>query len=147
MTTFPDSSVNFWISVAAMMLPLQTWGAGSAVAQAPTTTVMDMGQTLFVAHNLALEAKANRAAAQGGIPGTAANGPVSSESVGGVSRSYDAAAGLNLDAGPWNLTVYGTRFVFLGRMLGRGPMQIGADPFTQVFPWSGPMVGPWPNGF
>lgn len=147
-TTFPDDSVNFWIAVATMLLPVQTWGQGATPASAPTTTLLDMGLTLFVAHNLALEAKNNKAAAAGGIPGTSASGPVSSESVGSVSRSYDAALGALDDAGPWNLTTYGTRFLFLARIIGKGPVQIGADCVPLGYPWFGPPVSPYgPNGF
>lgn len=145
-TTFPDTAVNFWIAVAAIMLPVQTWGAGSVAAASPPTTPLDIGSSLFVAHNLILEAKGVKAAAGGGIPGSGAGGPVSSESVGGVSRSYDTSAGLMLDAGPWNLTVYGTRFLFMARLMGKGPVQIGVGAVpNSVAPWFGPPVGP--NGY
>ena len=152
-TVFTPGAVAFWISVATMMLPTQTWGLGSTAAQAPVTTPLDMGLSLFVAHNLSLEARAIKAAANGGIPGSGAGGPVSSESVGGVSRSYDVGVAINLDAGPWNLTNYGTRFLFLARLLAKGPIQIGVDPFAVngiggFGAWFGPPVSPWgPNGF
>ena len=151
-TVFPSSAVLFWISIATMMLPTQTWGMGSTAAQTPVTTPLDMGLSLFVAHNLVLEAKNAKAAAiPGGIPGSGAGGPVSSESVGGVSRSYDVGVAINLDAGPWNLTNYGTRFVFMARLMGKGPIQIGVDQFAcggGIGAWWGPPVSPWgPNGF
>jgi len=152
-TTFPPGAVAFWIGVATMLLPTQTWGLGSTVAQSPVTTVLDIGLSLFVAHQLALEARKAKQAANGGIPGSGPGGPVSSESVGGVSRSYDTSAGLMLDAGPWNLTDYGTRFLFLARLMGKGPIQMGVDPFAWCggsfgMPWFGPPVGPYgPNGF
>jgi hypothetical protein len=153
---FTPGAVAFWIGVATMVLPTQTWGLGSTVAQAPVTTPLDIGLSLFVAHQLSLEARAVKQAANGGIPGSGPGGPVSSESVGGVSRSYDTSAGLNLDAGPWNLTNYGTRFVFLARLMGKGPLQFGVDLFAcgvgigafSFGAWPGPPVGPWgPNGF
>lgn len=151
LTKFPTSAVNFWIATAALLLPVQTWGLGSEVAQAPVTTRMDIGQSLFVAHNLALEAKNLAVAAAGGLPGSQASGPVSSESVGGVSRSYDTSAGLILDGGPWNLTVYGTRFLYMAKIAGKGPVQIGVDPYAGFGvggAWYGPPVSPWgPNGF
>jgi len=150
-TVFTPGAVAFWIGAATMLLPTQTWGLGSTAAQAPTTTVLDLGLSLFVAHNLVLEARAAKAAANGGIPGSGAGGPVSSESVGGVSRSYDVGVAINLDAGPWNLTNYGTRFVFLARLVAKGPIQIGVDPFAcggGIGAWWGPPVSPWgPNGF
>lgn len=139
---YPDTSIAFWVSVASIMLPTQTWGLGSTAAQSPPTTQMDIGLSLFVAHNLSLEAQALQAAAAGGSPGSAVKGPISSESVGGVSRSYDTTAGLNLDAGPWNLTTYGTRFVFMARLVGKGPVQIGVDCGPTIYPWFGPPVGP-----
>lgn len=145
-TTFPDTAVNFWIGVAAIMLPVQTWGNGSAAVANPPTTPIDVGMSLFVAHNLALEARAAKSVAGGGLPGSGAGGPVSSESVGGVSRSYDVSAGLMLDGGAWNLTNYGTRFLFMARLAGKGPVQIGVDNCSPgVFPWFGPPVGP--NGY
>jgi hypothetical protein len=150
-TVFTPGAVAFWIGVATMLLPTQTWGLGSTTAQAPVTTTLDIGLSLFVAHQLTLEARAVKAAANGGIPGSGPGGPVSSESVGGVSRSYDTSAGLLLDAGPWNLTVYGTRFLFLARLMGKGPIQMGVDPFActgGIGAWTGPPVGPYgPNGF
>jgi hypothetical protein len=142
---YPDGAVNFWIGVATLMLPTQTWGIGSTTPTNPPTTPIDIGAALFVAHNLVLETKNAKVAAGGGIPGSGASGPVSSESVGGVSRSYDTSAGLNLDGGPWNLTTYGTRFLFMARLAGKGPVQIGVDPCGAVMPWFGPPVGP--NGY
>jgi hypothetical protein len=148
---FTSPAVLFWISVATMMCPTQTWGLGSTAAQAPVATPLDMGLSLFVAHQLSLEARALKTAASGGIPGSGAGGPVSSESVGGVSRSYDVGVAINLDAAHWNLTNYGTRFVFMARLAGKGPVQIGVDPFAcggGIGAWWGPPVSPWgPNGF
>lgn len=148
-TTFPPSAVVFWITVATMLLPVQTWGPGSTAAQAPVTTPLDLGLSLFVAHQLVLEARGFKSAANGGIPGGGAGGgPVSSESVGGVSRSYDVTLASLENAGPWNLTNYGTRFLFMARLAGKGPVQIGVDLGSLQFPWFGPPVGPWgPNGF
>lgn len=144
-TTYPDDAVNFWIGVANVMLPTRTWGLGNPTAVSPPVTPLDIGIALFVAHNLALEQRNAKAVAAGGIPGGGAGGPVSSESVGGVSRSYDTTAALNLDGGPWNLTSYGTRFLFMARLAGKGPVQIGADCGGAITPWFGPPVGP--NGW
>lgn len=144
-TTFPSSSIAFWIAAAVLSLPIQTWGMGSETPQAPVTTQMDMGQSLFVAHQLILEARGVKQASGGGIPGGGASGPVSSESVGGVSRSYDTGA-LNLaDAGPWNATLYGQRFLWLARLLGKGPVQLGTAMGPVAQPWFGPPV--LPNGW
>lgn len=143
---YPDSAINFWIAAAGLMLPVQTFGAGSQAAVSPPTTIMDIVTELFVAHNITLEMRAVKATAAGGDPGQASKGPVSSESVGGVSRSYDTSAGLNLDAGPWNLTTYGTRFLFMARNAAKGPIQIGVDPSRGALaPFWGPPT--MPNGY
>lgn len=143
---YPDPAIAFWINAAVIMLPVQTFGAGSQVAASPANTMMDILAELFVAHNITLEMRSAKAAAAGGDPGQANKGPVSSESVGGVNRSYDTSAGLNLEAGPWNLTTYGTRFLFMARNVAKGPLQIGADQCQGgLTPFFGPPV--FPNGY
>lgn len=143
---YPDAVVNQWIAIGVMMLPTESWGLGSDPAVSPPTAIYDFGLMLFVAHNLVLEKQAMDAANSGGVPGGGgATGVVSSEAVGSVSRSYDTNAGLNLDAGPWNLTTYGTRFIFLARLRGKGPLQIGppqglAGYGVSVGGWFGPPV-------
>lgn len=140
-TAYPDSAINFWINVAAVLLPVRTWGQGSPAAVSPAKTTLDIASELFVAHNLTIEMRAVKAAAAGGDPGQAEKGPVGSESVGGVSRSYDAAVSTLEAGGPFNLTNYGTRFLFMARLAGKGPVQIGVDPFaTGPNPWFGPPV-------
>lgn len=111
---FPDLAIANWLNLAILMLNADRWGAA-----------IDVGLELFTAHNLVLEAKASKAVASGGIPGMS-TGPVSSQGAGDVSVSYDVGAGLEDDAGHWNLTVYGTRFIRMARMMGAGPVQIGA---------------------
>lgn len=144
-TNYPSSAINYWIGVAGIMLPTASWGLPSPTADNPPTTMNDIGVGLFVAHNLVLERQASLAASKGGAPGGGVTGPVTSEGVGGVSRSYDTGAGLNPDAGPWNLTVYGTRFYRMMMMAGRGPVQIGTTGCTPAQPWIGPPV--YPNGY
>lgn len=144
-TKYPDSMINYWIAIAVMMLPTQTWGLGNPTAVSPPVTIYDFGCEQFVAHNLVLEAQAVAASQNGGVPGQGGNGIVSSESVGSVSRSYDAQAGLNLDGADWNLTLYGVRFLRIARMRGKGPVQIGppqglAGYGVSVGGWFGPPV-------
>lgn len=142
---YPDSAVNFWLGIAGLLLPVQTWGAGAATAVSPPTSLLDYGVTLFAAHMIAIESQNQRVSAAGGIPGLT-KGPVSSESVGGVSRSYDVAAGIVENAGHWNLTNYGVRFIQLARLIGRGPTQVGADCIGGFGgAWFGPPV--FPNGY
>lgn len=117
------------------------WGAGSAVPVSPPATLLDIATELFVAHNLVLEKRAQDAANVGGLPGQII-GPVASKSVGSVSISYDASAGLEPEAGHWNTTMYGLRFIKLARMKGMGPVQVGIGVAP---PWSGgAWPGPWP---
>lgn len=144
-TTYPDTMIDFWIGVAAVLLPLQTWGGGADPVVIPLTTRYDIAACLYVAHMVSQEALAVKAAAAGGNPGTIGKGPITSESVGGVSRSYDASATILENGGDWNATVYGRRFLFMARLAGKGPMQIGVSCGSPSYPWFGPPVGP--NGY
>lgn len=140
LSLYPVSAFAYWNVVAGLLLRPERWGAGSATASSPPTTILDVASELFVAHNLALEKQAQDTAKRGGTPGVS-KGPISSDHVGSVSRSYSTAEGLNPDAGHWNLTTYGTRLYWLMMMFGAGPVQIGigCDP-------NGPLDGPaWPG--
>jgi hypothetical protein len=111
-TAFPDPGLNFWIGVAGKLLNPRRW-----------QDMLDVATELFVAHNLALERQAQKSAANGAVPGVS-TGPVSSKTVGPVTQAYDTTAGINQDAGHWNLTTYGTRFYQLMQMFGAGPIQV-----------------------
>lgn len=131
---YPNSSIDFWLQFATLMLNAQRWAEA-----------LDMGKCLFIAHNLVLEAKAQAEAAAGGVPGVT-TGPVSAKSVDKVSINYDTAAGIVPDAGHWNNTIYGTRFIKLARMMGSGPMQVMGtycgNNLDSENAWSGPDVSP-----
>lgn len=124
---FPVSGISFWLTTAYLMLPANRWAG-----------VLDLGAELFAAHNLVLEASAQRSANTGSLPGIQ-TGAVSGKAVDRVSINYDASAGLILDGGHWNLTTFGTRFLFLARMAGMGGVQItgGCDDF------GGSALGSW----
>ena len=104
-------------------------------------TMFDVMVELFVAHNLALEEQAVNSANVGGVPGVGVGGIVSSKSVGGVSISYDTTSGIEENAGHWNLTTYGKRFMRFVRIFGAGPAQlgVGCDPngYTNGPGWPG----------
>lgn len=106
---FPDATVNVWLSVATASLPADRWGAW-----------LEMGLGLFTAHQLALTGREAAAIA----PGSAAVGPLASKSVGGVSASYDTAAGTVAGGGHWNLTSYGIRFMAFAELVGAGGIQL-----------------------
>jgi hypothetical protein len=142
--TYPQSAFNFYQNFATIMLTA-VWGQPATSGQ--PNTLYDIGMEMFIAHNLALEAMNQKAAATGGIPGLS-TGIASSEGAGPVNISYDTTSAIELDAGHWNLTTYGTRFVQMARMLGSAPMYIG--PAGCVPPNSGPgWIGPppWPGWF
>jgi hypothetical protein len=111
--TFPDPAVNFWISVAGNMVSPDQWGA-----------MLDTGTSLFIAHNLVLDAQANSSAATpAGVPNGPA-GALASKSVGGVSASYDMESSAIAGGGDFNLTAYGKRYLSLAMMFGAGGFQL-----------------------
>jgi hypothetical protein len=126
-TTYPVSSINYWLAIAGLMLTnTRRWGLGSATASSPPTTRLDFATELFVAHNLALESAAALAAgalAAGATPGLTP-GILNSKSVGPVSAGYDVASGIDPDDGQWNLTTYGVRFIRLAKASALGPIQV-----------------------
>jgi hypothetical protein len=137
LTVYPDSQLTYWLNLAYLLLNAARWG-----------TTLDVGAELFVAHNVSIEARAQQEASNGAIPG-AQTGPVSSKSVDKVSVSYDAGAGIEEKAGHWNLTVYGTRFIKLARMMGAGPIYVGVGsvPSGSGQGWYGPNTTPGFSNF
>lgn len=109
---YPDSGVNFWLALGVKLLNVDRWA-----------DLLDTGLELFAAHNLVLERQASKAAAFGGVPGVG-SGPVSGKTVDKVTINYDTAAAMEPDAGHWNLTNYGSRFIRLARMAGAGGIQL-----------------------
>jgi Protein of unknown function (DUF4054) len=131
-TNFPQSSFNYYLHFASLMLT-PVWGQPAPAGQ--PLTLYDIGTEMFVAHNLAIEALNMFGAAAGGIPGLIP-GVVSGTVTGQVTTNYDVANGVNPDAGHWNLTTFGTRFVSMLRLLGAQPTQI--SPSGSHIPFSGP---------
>lgn len=109
---FPDDEIQFWLNAASILLTCR-WGSA-----------LGLGTVLFVEHNLALTAAAMPAPGSGQVPGVYGGVPAS-KSVGAVSVSYDTSRGTETDAGHWNLTVYGERFIRMARLIGAGPIQLG----------------------
>lgn len=133
-TLYPNVVIDYWLALAVKMHDTMRWG-----------NLLDNGIELFTAHNLFLERKAMAASENGSPPGEA-NGPVSGKSVDKVSVNYDAGMGGELNAGHWNYTTYGQRYIRLARMIGAGPVQVGVvitpDPLSSANAWSGPYTGP-----
>lgn len=111
-TLYPPDAIAYWLNIATIMLQPARWA-----------DVLDLGTALFMAHHLTLERQAQNSAANGGLPGIS-SGPIASKGVDRVSVSYDTAAGIEPEAGHWNLTVFGTRFIRLARMAGAGGIQL-----------------------
>lgn len=137
-TVYPDTAFAFWYAIALRLMNAALWAS-----------LLDVGSELFVAHHLALEARSEAAANAGGIPGESV-GPLNSKSVDKVSMGYDTSAGIELEAGHWNLTIYGTRYIRLVRMVGIGCVQIGAysaEDSSAISAWTGPLTTPGFSNF
>lgn len=145
---YADSVLAYWIAIGVMFQNTGVWGVGATVAVSPPTTPYDFGLELFVAHNLAVERRNLLTAAAGGVPGEA-KGPTSAKSVNGVSISYDTGAAAEEDAGWWNMSIYGQRYIRLAQQMGGVPLLIGvpgpAPPLSGPG-WPGPFPWPAPSG-
>ncbi|MDN7488484.1 MULTISPECIES: DUF4054 domain-containing protein [unclassified Burkholderia] len=111
-TTYPDSLVQFWMTVAVSLVNADRWGE-----------LTDLGVALVTAHHLALALKDQKTAAVGGVPGQV-TGPQSSKAVDKVSASYNTEAVAIKDGGFWNATMYGVRYLSLALMMGSGGIQL-----------------------
>ncbi len=133
---YPTSEVDFYLNLGTLLLNIERWG-----------NLFDFGQQLFVAHNLALEFTAKKNAATGGNPGEVA-GPKTAASVDKVSYSRNPGLVMNPANGHWNLTTYGLRYINLVKLVGAGPIYIGAPGPNECAPggaWFGPILGPMGN--
>ena len=121
--------------VAAATLDAAVWGAPAGPGQ--PWAQYDLAFGLVAAHNLALGMlNAQQAATSGSVPGIG-QGVVSSQGAGGVSVSFDTSLGGMPDGGPWNLTTYGTRFLYMARLAGMAPRTY-AGQRENIFPYGGP---------
>lgn len=111
-TVYPDVMVQMYLDLGYKLLRERKW-----------QDILDTGVQFFTAHNLTLDAQANKQSAAGGIP-TGQVGAVGSKAVAQVSVSYDNSSSMQPDAGHWNLTVWGKRFAWLMRMAGAGGLQV-----------------------
>ena len=115
LTKYPDSQLAFWITLSGKMFDSGRWGE-----------LLDFGTMLFIAHNIALQARAAADASFGKPPGQA-SGPVNNKSVDKVSIGFDTASAAEENGGAYNLTVYGQQYLRLARNIGAGPVQVGID--------------------
>lgn len=105
-TTYPDSLINFWLGVSTSLLIPCIW-----------LDLLNYGTELFVAHQLALSAQRQAAAAVGGVPGTSV-GMTTSKAVDKVSVGFDTASVALNNAGYYNLTSYGIQFYQMAQIVG-----------------------------
>jgi hypothetical protein len=110
---YPDSSINYWLAIATIMIVAPRWGR-----------MLVFAIESYTAHNLVLEKQAQDAASLHAWPGIS-KGVISAETPGAVSVNYDSSMTLEEEGGFWNLTTFGTRFLHLARLAGMGPMQVG----------------------
>jgi hypothetical protein len=113
-TAYSDADITMWLTIAGLLLTGR-WGE-----------LLGVGTVLFVEHNLQLNTLLYPGGA--GTAATALRGPVTSESAGSVSVSYDTDAALQKEAGFWNYTPYGQKFFWLMQMVGAGPVQLNTPP-------------------
>jgi Protein of unknown function (DUF4054) len=111
-TTYTDSMIQFWLTLAASLINAAAWGA-----------LATQGQELITAHYLVGAVKNQLAAAGGGMPGQV--GVVSSKSAGPVSGSYNTELGALEGGGDWNTTSYGQQYLKLARLMGAGVVSVG----------------------
>lgn len=143
---YPPDMVGYWLNFAGLFINQDRWGAPGLGGGSPRTEY-DLGQSLYAAHQLVLEARAIAEAYNGAPPGVAV-GMINSKSVDKVSVGFDTGSVAELEAGHWNLTIYGMRFKRLADTFGAGPVQVSgcnlAPPFSGPA-WAGPWVFNFPN--
>jgi hypothetical protein len=101
-----------WSELAIAMVDCRRWRSQTL-----------LGISLYVAHEITLEAQSVAAAKIGGTPGQQA-GQANNKTVGSVTVQYDSASAAEKDAGWWNLTTYGKQFIRLARIFGAGAIQL-----------------------
>lgn len=97
-TKYPSSQFNFWAAQADVNVAPRRFQPAQ----------LTLALCLFVAHNMALGAKAAADASVGKTVGEV-TGSLSSKSIDKVSASYSPTTTID-GAGPWNATLYGQRF-------------------------------------
>lgn len=110
---YQDDTISMYLTIAASMLDPNRWADWRP-----------MGMAMMVAHWLSLDAREAKTAAAGGIPGQSGLAILTSKGIGPVSAGYDVRAGDELNAGNWNLTTFGKRYIHMARLVGAGGVQI-----------------------
>ena len=108
--TYPDSMIQLYLDVGSAMLNRRRWAE-----------FIGIGVELFTCHMLALGQLALRAVP--GVPGFGM-GVVSAKSVSKASVSYDTGLAALEGGASWNLTFYGTQFLWFAKLRGMGGMEM-----------------------
>ncbi len=111
-TKYPSAQIAYWETVSEKVISEKIFG-----------DLTDHARSLFVAHNLTLQAQNVSTSSNGGAPGFS-GGIVASKSVGSASISYDTGSSAEEGAGSYNLTIYGKQLYRLMKMFGAGCIQI-----------------------
>lgn len=126
---FPDPQVQFYLDLASRVHNADRWG-----------TLLDFGIYLWTAHSLTMDASSSAA---GGLPG-AIRGNATSMSADGLSWSRDISSAVDPVSGHWNLTTFGIRWRDLARLIGAGPLYVGAPSLYDAWLSGIGWTGPWP---
>ena len=118
---YSDEQLGMNLELAASMLDPNRWADWRP-----------LGMALMVAHFIALDEREMRTSRKGGIPGQGGIGIMASKSIGSVSASFDVQSGSELNAGHWNMTSFGRRYIRMARMVGAGGVQITGDRLSGV---------------
>jgi hypothetical protein len=110
--TYPDAMLSLWTGLVVRQVRSCIWKDS-----------VTLGRSLYLAHVVTIEAQNQKAASQGGVPGTS-GGIANSKTVGSVTVSYDSVTSSEKDAGWWNRTTYGQQFYRLVRIFGAGVIQL-----------------------
>jgi hypothetical protein len=129
---YQNATLTMYLTAAGNLLPACRWG-----------DLWTIGQELWAAHFILLDKIDEKSVEKGS--GTPA-GPLTSKSVGQVSASY-AETAMEKDAGHWNMTGFGRRFIRFARLAGMGGSQLtgGVPQSGNWFPGSASagFAGPW----
>ena len=124
---FPASTFNYYFNLAQLLLD----------PQGRISDWVNQFAEQFIAHHIALEMLAANDMNAGSVPGVA-KGPIAGKSAGDVSIAYVPGATIEVDAGHWNYTVYGQRFIRMLKMVGAGPLQLSGCGSGISGAWPGP---------
>ena len=111
-TIFTDAMLTFWAGVGAKVISQDRMG-----------DLYNQALSLFVGHNITLQAGNIKVAGSGGTPGQA-SGAIASKAVGQASISYDTSSAMEPNAGHWNQTLYGRQYIQLTRLLSKVAYQL-----------------------